>query len=415
MRERELREREARENRERERKMEVERERRMHEEKERREREKVEEERVKLERVAKLEREREQKRKQDELKWEREREQRERVEREREQRQRIFQQQQQQQQQHRLGKRGGGGGGGGAGYQDSTGYDAPKRQAVHDLRGNSVRGNEIRGGVDMYEMSSSVFSRLDPQKQAEAVGQLASGIPSMTGMIPGGKTGMTSPPESYARRNTAGGGGGGSGGYRPGGGGGGYAGGGGRERHLDGVSYPMASVMGKSGQTQAQPYQKTAGSIGGGVSVVHKGGSGGLSRQNQDIITAALANIQKSVHQNPAAALSNQGMRIPGGSSSGATSVQQVSPGGHMSSLGGGGGGMLGEYVSLGGRSQQMGGQMSSSMGGVSRQMMGGVSASNVIGKPVTKLPPEDERYNRRFSRPAHGGGGRQATYKRMT
>lgn len=180
-------------------------------------------------------------------------------------------------------------------------------------------------------------------------------------------------------------GGGGGGGYRQGGSG--YSGGmGGRERHLDSVSYPMSS-LGKGGQN------KTSGNIGGGsggggggVTVVQKGG---LSRQNQDIIQAALANIQKSV-----TLPGNQAMRAPN-----ASPLQQISPGGHISSS-------LGDFVSLGNRGQSVGGQMS--MGGVGRQMMGGVSA---IGKPVTKLPPEEERYNRRFSRPQ---GGRQANMKRF-
>lgn len=381
-REREVREREARE---RERKLEVERERRLREEKERerRERERVEEERVKLERAAKLEREREQKRKQDELKWE----QRDREQRDREQRDRVMQQQQQ-----RLGKR--------SSYQDSPSFDVSKRQAVHDIRGSSgVHGNDVRSGsgaagmgsgnMDVYDMSSSVFSRLDPQKQAAAaVGQLASGIQSITGMMQGGKTGVTSP-EGYGRRSVGdtGGGGGGGVGYRPGSGGFG-SGALGRDRHLDSVSYPM-SGMGKGGPNSPN-YPKTSG-IGGGVTVVQKGG---LSRQNQEIISAALANIQKSVHQSPTSAAS-QAMRMPGSSPIG----QQISPGGHMTSLG--------DFVSLN-RGQSVGGQMSS-MGGVGRPLMGGVGP---MGKPMNKLPPEDERYNRRFSRPSHGG--RQPNIKRF-
>lgn len=384
-REREAREREAREReaRERERKLEVERERRLREEKERerRERERVEEERVKLERAAKLEREREQKRKQDELKWEqRDREQRDREQRDRDQR--LIQQQQQQ----RLGKR--------SSYQDSPSFDMSKRQAVHDLRGNSgIHGNDVRSGggaagmgsgnLDVFDMSSSVFSRLDPQKQAAAaVGQLASGIQSITSMMQGGKTGVTSP-DSYARRSVGDTGGGGGGvGYRPGGGG--FGGGPlGRDRHLESVSYPMSGI-GKGGQNSPN-YPKTSG-IGGGVTVVQKGG---LSRQNQEIISAALANIQKSVHQSSTSAPS-QAMRMAGSSPIG----QQISPGGHM--------GSLGDFVSLN-RGQSVGGPISS-MGGVGRPLMGPM-------KPM-KLPPEEERYNRRFSRPSPSG--RQPNIKRF-
>ena len=396
--ERQAREREAheREARERERKLEAERERererRLREEKERerRERERAEEERIKLERAAKLERDREQKIKQEELQWE-----------QRDRDQRMIQQQQQQQ---RLGKRGS--------YQDSGGFDVPKRQAVHDIRGSGMRSNnDVRGGgggggsggggggggMDMYELSSSVFSRLDPQKQAAAearVGQLASGIQSMSSMIPGGKTSVTGSSDSYGRRSSSDSGpGGGGGGYRQGAGGYGAGAGMGRDRHHDNISYPVSGI-GKSGQVSAG-YQKTSGSIGGGVSVVQKSG---LSRQNQDIITAALANIQKSVHASPTSASVANSMRMPGSSP-----IQQISPAGHMSSAG------LGDFVSLGNRGQPVGGQMSS-MGGVSRQMMGGVSS---MQKPVSKLPPVEERYNRRMGRPSHGGG-RQANMKRF-
>lgn len=279
-REREAREREAheREARERERKLEAEHERRLREEKER-ERREAEEERVKLERATKLE--------------------------------------------QRLGKRGS--------YQDSPSFDVSKRQAVHDLRGNSL--------------------------------------------------------DSYSRRSM-GDSGGGSVGYRLGSGG--VSGGLGWDRHLESVSYPM-SGMGKGGQNSSQSYQKTSGNIGGGVTVVQKGG---LSRQNQEIISAALANIQKSVSQSSTAA-SSQAMRMAG-----ASPIQQVSPGGHMASLG--------DFVSLGNRGQSIGGQMSS-MGGVGRPLIGGVGG---MGKPVTKLPPEEERYNRRFSRPSHGS--RQPNVKRF-
>ena len=349
-------ERQARE-REREREREEkERERRIREEKERRER--AEEERVKLER------ERDQKRKQDELKWERERER----EREREH-QRMLQQQQQQQ---RLGKRS---------YQDSGSFDPPKRQAMHDLRGNP----------DLFDLSSSVFSRLDPQKQAaaKAVGQLAPGVEqSLASLMQGGKTGVTGQ-DGYGRRNSGGASGGGVA-YRQGS----YSGVG-RERRMDDISYPISSSLAKNGQGSSQGYSK--GSNVGGVSVVPKG----LSRANQDIITAALANIQKSVHQTPATSLP-QAMRMPG------SSVQQISPGGHLS-LGGAGG--LGDFVALSSRGPSVG-QLSTAMVGVGRQGMHIVGSSGV-GKPMSKLPPEQERYNRRFSRPSQPG--RQTNYKRLT
>ena len=373
-REREAREHEAREReaRERDRKLEAERERRLREEKERerRDRERADEERAKLERAAKLERE--QKRKQEELKWERERDQR------------LLQQQQ------RLGKR--------SSYQDSSTYDMPKRQAVHDLRSGGIRGGSGSGGggggMNMYELSSSVFSRLDPQKQAAAearVGQLASGIQSISSLMPSGKTGGVTASDGYNRRSSGGDMGGG--GYRQGGGAYGAGGLGGRERHLDSVSYPMP----KSSQNASVGYQKTPGSIGGGVTVVQKGG---LSRQNQDIITAALANIQKSVHQSPSSSVANQ-MRIAGSSAM----QQQISPTGHVSTA------ALGDYVSMGNRGQPVGGQIPPSMGGVSRQMMGGGIGG--MGKPLTKLPPEEERYNRRFGQPTHGGR-RQPNMKRF-
>ena len=158
--------------RERKRKLEVEREReherRLREEKERerQERESAGEEGIKLERAAKLECKQEQKLKQEELKWE--------------QRDCDHQMIQQQQQQQRLGKRGN--------YRDSDGFDVAKRQAVHDIRGSGIRSNNVcTSGMDMYELLSSVFSRLDAQKQAaeeECVGQLTSGIQSMSSMIP---------------------------------------------------------------------------------------------------------------------------------------------------------------------------------------------------------------------------------------
>ena len=358
-REREAREREARE---RDRKLEAERERRLREEKEREHHER-EEERLQLERAAKLDREREQqKRKQEELKWSEE--------------SRMLQQQ-------RLGKRGT--------YQESSGYDVPKRQAMHDLRGSpSVRGTG--GGGDLYDIQSSVFSRLDPQKQAAVearVSQLgAGGLPGGSGMIPGGsgggKGGMA---DSYARRST---GDSGSGGYRQGGYGVGVGGGGGgmgRERHMDGVSYPIPG-LGKPGQNSSPGYQK--GTIAGGVTVL-KGG--GLTRQNQEMLSAALASFQKTV--SPSSSVAGP-MRMTGSSP-----IQQMSPAGHLS------GGGMGDFMS---RGEPMGGQMA--MGGVPRQMMGGGGGVGVVMKPGGKLPPVEERYNRRFSRPSHGG--RQANVKRF-
>ena len=383
----EVREREEREVRERDKKIEAERRFREEKERERERRERAEEEqRLKLERAEKLEREREQqKRKQEELKWERERDQR------------MIQQQQQQ----RLGKR--------SSYQDSSGFDIPKRQSVHDIRGSSgIRGNTGNGGggagtgmSDMYDLSSSVFSRLDPQKQAAAeahVGQLAT---SISGLLQGGKTGSVASSDSYNRRSSgetgAGGMGGGvaggyhagSGGYGGGRGGGRGGGGMGRERHMDNVSYPMSS-LGKSGQNTSQGYPKSAGNI-GGVTVVTRG----MSRQNQDIISAALANIQKSVHHTPSSSAANP-MRIAGSS----PMQQQIAPNGPIPSTG------MGDFLSLGSRGQPLG-QMP--MGGVSRQMVGGVGG---MGKPMAKLPPEGERYNRRFSRPH--SGSRQANIKRF-
>ena len=169
----------------------------------------------------------------------------------------------------------------------------------------------------------------------------------------------------------------------------------GRERHLDNISYPM-SGLGKSGPI-SPGYQKTSGSIGGGVSVVQKSG---LSRQNQDIITAALANIQKSVHSSQTSSPAANPLRMPVSSP-----IQQISPVGHLSSSGG----MGGDFMSLSNRGQPASVQMSS-MGGVGRQMMGGVGG---LQKPVSKLPPVEERYNRRLGRPSHGGG-RQANMKRF-
>ena len=341
---------------------------RIREEKERRERERAEEERVKIER---------ERRKQEELKWERE-------ERERE-RQKMMQQQQQQQ---RIGKRP---------YQDSPSYESTKRQAVHDIRGNS----------DMFDISSNVFSRLDPQKQAmvKSARAMASGAvdQSIGGMMASGK-GSASPQESYSRRSTGSSGGGGGGG-----------GGGGvnvyrqagfssvsRDRSMGGISYPLPSSLNKNGQASSPGGYKGSG---GGVSVIQKG----LSRANQDIITAALANIQKSVHQSSPPSL-GQGMRMPGGS------VQQISPGGHISMSGAGG---LGDFVSLSPHAQPPLGQISSPMMGSGRSGMrggmggGGGGGGGMGGKQISKLPPEEERYNRRFARPTHPA--RPSSYKRLT
>ena len=357
--------------------MEAERERRLREEKERererRERERAaEEERLQLERAAKLEREREQKRKQEELKWERE--------------SRMLQNQ-------RLGKRGGG-------YQDSVGYDVTKRQAVHDIRGSSggIRGaagsggGGGRGGMDMYDLPSSVFSRLDQQKQVGAqgrIGQVSGGLPNVSAMIQASSSGgggkSSGVADSFNRRGGSGESGGvGAGGYRPGGYG--VGGGMGRERHMDGgVSYPIPSIN-KSGQNSSPGYQKSSATIGGGVTVLQKGG---LSRQNQDIISAALANIQKSV--SPSSSVANQ-MRMQGSS----PIQQQISPAAHLSAGG------MGDFP-VGGQVPQM--------GGVTRQMMGG-GGMGPMGKAPAKLPPEGERYNRRFSRPSHGP--RQGNVKRF-
>ena len=376
-REREAREREARE---RDRKLEAERERRLREEKERerRERERVaEEKRLQLERAAKLEHEREQqKRKQDEMKWEREQS-------------RMLQQQ-------RLGKRASGGG-----YQDSPGYDMAKRQSVHDIRGTGggVRGASASGGggggMDLFDLSSSVFSRLDQQKQVTADGR-SGGMQNVSGMMQGsGGSGggkNSSMADSYSRRSAGDASGVGGGGYRQGSGGygGGVGGAMGRERHMEtGVTYPIPSLN-KSVPTSSPGYQKSSGTIGGGVTVLQKGG--GLSRQNHDIISAALANIQKSVSSS--SSISNQ-MRMPGSSP-----IQQMSSAAHMSA--GGVGGDFGGPV---------GGQVPA-IGGVARQMMGGGGGMGGMAKPPSKLPPEGERYNRRFSRPPHGP--RQANMKRF-
>ena len=339
--------------------MEVERERRLREEKEReRERREREEER---QRIAKLEREREQKRKQEELKWA-------------ETESRILQQQ-------RLGKR--------SGYQDSPGYDIVKRQTVHDIRSGNMRGAGGSGGVDLYDISSSVFSRLDPQKQAAAearMSQLGSGLPGVSGVIPGSSGGgKTTISDTYGRRGVADSGGtSGSGGYRPSG----YSvgGGGGMGRGREGVSYPIPTLN-KGGQNSSQGYQKP-GTLGGGVSVVSKSGS--LAGRSQDIISAALA-IQKTV--GPGSSVASQ-MRMAGSSP-----IQQsahISPGG------------MGDFMN---RGEPMGGQMP--MGGVTRQMMGsGGGGMGPMVKGAAKLPPMEERYNRRFSRPPHAG--RQANMKRF-
>lgn len=157
----------------------------------------------------------------------------------------------------------------------------------------------------------------------------------------------------------------------------------GRERHMDaGVTYPMQGLN-KSGPNSSQGYQKSSGTIGGGVTVLQK--SGGLSRQNQDIISAALANIQKSVSPSSVA---NQ-MRMPGSSP-----IQQISPSAHMSAA------SLGDYVSMN-RGDPVGNQVPT-IGGVTRQMMSGGGNMGPMVKPASKLPPEDERYNRRFARPSH-------------
>ena len=367
---------EVREARERDRKLEAERERRLREEKERererRERERAaEEKRLQLERAAKLEHE--QKRKQEEMKWEREQS-------------RMLQQQ-------RLGKRGSGG------YQDSSGYDMAKRQAVHDIRsvGGGVRSASTGGGgggMDLFDLSSSVFSRLDPQKQVTADGRVSGGgMQNVSGMISGSAGGgkNSSMADAYSRRSAGDAGGVGGGGYRQGGGYG-VGGGMGRERHMDtGVAYPIPSLNKSGGPTSSQGYQKTSGTIGGGVTVVQKGGAVGLSRQNQDIISAALANIQKSVGTS-----ANQ-MRITGSSP-----IQQMSSATHMSATG------LGDYMN---RGDPVGGQVSS-IGGVARQMMGGGGGMGGMAKPQSKLPPEDERYNRRFTRPSHAP--RQGNIKRF-
>lgn len=285
-------------------------------------------------------------------------------------------------------------------YPDSSGYDLNKRPAVHDIRGSGVRTATGAGGSmsDLYDIPSSVFSRLDPQKQAAAaelahVSQLAGGMSGMLGGS-GGKTGGASGgSDSYTRRSSGDTGAvGGGGGYRQGGYGSGGLGG--RDQHIDNLtSYPVSS-LGKNRQNSSPSYQKSSGNIGGGVSVVQKGSlsrqsQSGLSRQNQDIIQAALANIQKTVHQSPSSSVASQMRSSP---------IQQISPGGIPSAAGG-----LGDFVSLGNRGDPMGSLIPSiAGGGVTRQLMGGVTP---IGKPVTKLPPEDERYNRRFTRPAHGGG----------
>ena len=344
---------------------EKERERRIREEKERREM--VEEERAKIER---------ERRKQEEIKWEREKEREER------ERQKMMQQQQQQ----RLGKRP---------YQDSPSYESTKRPTVHDIRGNA----------DMFDLQSSVFSRLDPQKQAmvKSARAMSSGVvdQSIGGLMVSGK-GSASPQESYSRRSTGSSGGGG------GGGGGGVNvyrqsafSGVSRDRSMGGISYPLPSSLSKNGQTSSPGGYKGS-SVGGGVSVIQKG----LSRANQDIITAALANIQKSVHQGSSASL-GQGMRLVGAGGS----VQQISPGGHISMPGAGG---LGEFVSLSPHAQSPLGQMSSPMMGSGRSgMRGGMGGGGMGGKQISKLPPEDERYNRRFARPAHPA--RPSSYKRLT
>ena len=171
----------------------------------------------------------------------------------------------------------------------------------------------------------------------------------------------------------------------------------------------MSSGLKTSNPSSSQSFSKSSSSIVGSssISVVPKG----MSHTNPDLIQAALAKLQESVRP-LATSLHHQG-----------SSVHQISPGGHIPSLGGrsslGGAGSqssLGDFMSLSSRSSSMG-QLSSLMGvggGGGRAGMMGVSG-DMGGKSVNKLPPEEERYNRRFSRPTHAGGGRPASFKRLT
>ena len=74
---------------------------------------------------------------------------------------------------------------------ESTVTDTPSLQLLRciDVHSSSGAIGMGSGNLDVFDMSSGVFSRLDPQKQAAAAGgQLASGIQSITGMMQGGKT-----------------------------------------------------------------------------------------------------------------------------------------------------------------------------------------------------------------------------------
>ena len=376
----------------------IERERLLYEEQHRRIQEEQERRAKEREELERRERERRLREEKDRERQERERRERERIEEERAKREKREREELMLQQQ-RLGKRPYGG--------DSVSYESVKRQAVHDVRSGSDNSS--------FSSPSSVFGRLDPPTQNRSA-DVPPLLSRAEDVYRRGESERSRPP--------------GASGFRSGGGQS-------RDRHSEAVTYPVpvastSRSMPTSRSMQVMSshaipvthqtgnmYGKTMmGSLGGGsVQEAMKPRSGtsaaSLSRVPPDIITAAtqaLENIRKTVAtagQVPGSRVSPQ-VRIGHAQTPTAVQLQQLAASARSA-------GNLPGFLSLNPRSLMGTGLPPTRQPVMSSPGGGGVTM--VTGKPQHqhKLPPEDERYNRRLSRPqGQTHQVRPSAYKRL-
>lgn len=355
--------------------MHIERERRMHEEQQRRLREEQERRAKEQEEQERRERERRLREEKDRERQERERRERERVEEERTKREREQKQKQQREelekqrliQQQRLGKRP---------FPDSIqSYDPIKRPALHD----------VRGGTEEYSSPSSVFGRLDPPTQKKALVEEGMGY-------------RRNEPTSEVRV-------GGSGNYRSG-----FGQAGGRE----GVGYPLQASTSRIGAvahpSASGPYGKLMGGFGLAAQQMMKPRpAADLSRVAPEIISAAtraLENIRKTVQSaggQVVTSRANPQIRVIPQPT--LAQVQQLAATRAAASLP--------DFIPLNPQAPLGAGIIPAS--GMRHPFLPTAAGSSLFldKNSGAKLPPEDERYNRRLNRPPPHQA-RQSAYKRL-